>query len=222
MGASIIEQVIDTLTDAGIRAERGFPGKRMPALEAPGVAVSLAKQDQASGTATVQAAVLCPASLGGEECETLAVQVYRTIQSMGADCAQGSCGRIGQTDLLCVYVSAVFYGQEGPDGWSKITVELAGVDMPRAVTLAAWQSVDATVTTLSSTAWSWRLEEMFLPDDTEQAEPQEPFLMTVVRGSRKESYTACTLTSRRVEVTSSGLRRIREGVAQSRTVTTVS
>lgn len=221
MGTSIVAQVIDKLATDGIRAERGFPGKRMPALEAPGVAVSLAKQDQASGTATVQAAVLCPASLGGEECEMLAVQVYQKIQSLGADCTQGSCSRIGQTDLLCVYVSAVFYGQEGPDGWSKIKVEMAGVDMPRAVSLSAWQSVDATVTTLSSTAWSWRLEEMFLPEDMEQAEPQEPFMMTVKRGNLSEIYSACTLTSRRVEVTSSGLRRIREGVAQSRTLASV-
>lgn len=185
------------------------------------MAVSLARQDQAAGTATVQAAVLSPASLGGEECESAAVQVYRVLQSLGADCVQEGCARVGQTDLLCVYVSAVFYGQEGTDGWSKLSVELAGVPMTRAVSLAAWQSVDATVTTLDSTAWSFRLEEQFLPDDGEEAEPEEPFLMTVVRGSWQESYTGCTLTSRRVEVTSSGLRRIREGVAQSRAVAAV-
>jgi hypothetical protein len=62
---------------------------------------------------------------------------------------------------------------------------------------------------------------MLLPGETEEADPQEPFLMAVTQGGRTENYAACTLTSRRVEVTASGLRRIREGVAQSRTLTLI-
>lgn len=218
MGKSIVTQVIDALTAAGIRAERGFPGQKMPALTAPGAAVSLEALDQDAGTVTVQTAVLCPAVLGGGVCEDTAVLVCRVLGALGARCVQGSCRHVSLTELLQVDVSAVFRGQEGEDGFSRLSVTAGGTTLPWAEEFRSWRSGDDT-TALTSAVWKFRLEERLPPDAAEGSAPAEPFTLVVTRDGGTETYSGCALTFCRQETTAAGLYRIRQGTAQSRTVT---
>ena len=67
MGSERINQVIDALREAGFRAERGYPSRKMPDPASAVVAVCLAEQTREK--AAVRAMVYCGGDLGGAACE---------------------------------------------------------------------------------------------------------------------------------------------------------
>ena len=217
MGQSIVQQVIDKLRAGGVAAIRAYPAEKLAELSGVRAAVSLKSMDPANGTATVQICVCGPASEGGSFCEDAAARICTPLRDMGAQCSMDQCRQLGRRDIFSVDVSAVFYGWDAGGGWTKLSVSLAGTTLTAVRAFKAWRSV-GDAESLATAQWKFRIEETLLPEASEGTALTEPFVITVTRGNRTESYSGCKLTYHRCEVSSTGLRRIRQGVAQSRTV----
>lgn len=217
MGQSIVQQVIDKLRAGGVDAIRAYPAEKLAELSGVRAAVSLKSMDPANGTATVQICVCGPASEGGSFCEDAAARICTPLRDMGAQCSMDQCRQLGRRDIFSVDVSAVFYGWDAGGGWTKLSVSLAGTTLTAVRAFKAWRSV-GDAESLATAQWKFRIEETLLPEASEGTALTEPFVITVTRGNRTESYSGCKLTYHRCEASSTGLRRIRQGVAQSRTV----
>ena len=217
MGQSIVQQVIDKLRAGGVDAIRAYPAEKLAELSGVRAAVSLKSMDPANGTATVQICVCGPASEGGSFCEDAAARICTPLRDMGAQCSMDQCRQLGRRDIFSVDVSAVFYGWDAGGGWTKLSVSLAGTTLTAVRAFKAWRSI-GDAESLGTAQWKFRIEETLLPEASEGTALTEPFVITVTRGNRTESYSGCKLTYHRCEASSTGLRRIRQGVAQSRTV----
>ena len=217
VGQSIVQQVIDKLRAGGVDVIRAYPAEKLAELSGVRAAVSLKSMDPANGTATVQICVCGPASEGGSFCEDAAARICTPLRDMGAQCSMDQCRQLGRRDIFSVDVSAVFYGWDAGGGWTKLSVSLAGTTLTAVRAFKAWRSV-GDAESLATAQWKFRIEEALLPEASEGTALTEPFVITVTRGNRTESYSGCKLTYHRCEASSTGLCRIRQGVAQSRTV----
>lgn len=102
MGLLTVSQAVKVLREAGLRADRGYPGGMMPQIGSLAVAVNVEKADDAG--VTLAATVCCPASLGSAACEDGAEQTAAAWTAAGASCSQGSCDYDGNSDLFSVQV----------------------------------------------------------------------------------------------------------------------
>lgn len=217
MGQSIVQQVIDKLRAGGVDAIRAYPAEKLAELSGVRAAVSLKSMDPERGMATVQICVCGPASEGGSFCEDAAARICTPLRDMGALCSMDQCRQLGHRDIFGVDVSAVFYGWDAGGGWTNLSVSLAGTKLAGVRAVKVWRSIGEEES-LGTAQWKFRIEETMLPEASEGEALTEPFVITVTRGNRTESYSGCKLTYHRCEASSTGLRRIRQGVAQSRTV----
>jgi hypothetical protein len=80
MGNDLIDDVLLTLREAGIRCQRGYPAGRMPYLTGPVVAVNLA--NTATDLTTVAIHIYAPMATGGAKCEDMAHQVVRLMDDL--------------------------------------------------------------------------------------------------------------------------------------------
>lgn len=112
MGKQRILSVIEALTNAGFRAERGYPGKGMPYPDGPVVAVSL--QEQTADRFTLAVRLYCTVELGGIVCEDRALDMVPVLENLGADCTVGACSFSGKSGLFSVCVLA---------GWNTAPTE---------------------------------------------------------------------------------------------------
>ena len=217
VGQSIVQQVIERLRAGGVDAIRAYPAEKLTELTGVRAAVSLKSMDPGNGTATVQICVCGPASEGGSFCEDAAARICMPLRDMGAHCSMDQCRQLGQRNIFGVDVSAVFYGWDAGGGWENLAVSLAGTKLTAVRAFKAWRSIGE-AESLGTVQWKFRIEETLPPEASEGAQVTEPFAITVTRGNRTESYSGCKLTYHRCEASNTGLRRIRQGVAQSRTV----
>lgn len=217
MGLSIIQQVINCLTSDGIPAIRGYPARKAPALPDVQAAVSLKGTERNAGTVEVLVSVCGPTAFGGGVCEDIAQQACRALKNMGAQCSQGPCRQLERMDIFCVDVIAEFFGCETEDGWMNFAISLGDTVLGGVRAFKAWQS-GTDEGGLKDAVWRFRIEEDLLPDASEGTAVTEPFTMVVSRGPYAESYTDCTLTDHECELTAGRLRRIRQGIAKSRSL----
>lgn len=106
MGQPSVTQAVGYLTAAGIRADRGYPGKRMPHLTGPVAAVNI--RQATDGKLTLTAAVCGPMTQGGAVCEDTAAKVAAAWTAAGALCSYGDCSFDGRSGLFTVTVQAVW------------------------------------------------------------------------------------------------------------------
>lgn len=220
MAALIVTKVIDALTEAGFGAVSAYPGTAMPNITKPEMAVNLQKLDYTARSATVLVSVMVPVSLGGEVCETAAIQVGTEMEKLGGTVILEECRFNAYADAYYIRVLGTFFGAAALAGWSaasEFTVEIGETVLNRAVSFRAEQAVDeVTGTPLSSSAWTFRLEEKFRWGEGPLPVPTEDFVVTVSRNSGTEIYQDCSWTSVQLEDTVTGLRQVRTGVAKTR------
>lgn len=228
MGKSILNRVIDLLTEGGVSAAPAQPNQQMLIIQAPVAAVSMEKVDMESATVLVQ--VVAPMQNGAERCQKYALTVHQLLREAGAECVQGKCTFESRPALFCVPVTAKFYGTATADDWIPappappapvLNVTLAGVALAYATSFSAQQEKveveekgeDGQVTTkLVTLPWEFTLEEFF-PTGTQEPEvPQEPFTLRAGR----EVLSGCVLMEQLRVQTTQGIRQVRKGTAAER------
>ena len=217
MGKTIVQQVITKLIQNGYDALQAYPAEKLKDLSGVRAAVSMKNTDPEAGSATVLVCVCSPLSKGGSVCEDAATQICTLLRAMGGRCSQSQCAQLDRKDILCVEISAKFYGWESGNGWTDFAVTVAGAALSGVRAFKVWRSIGEAAS-LSEAVWKFRIEEDLLPEDSEGTAVSEPFALTVTRGTRSESYTGCVLTYHRCELSNGVLHRVRQGVAQAREV----
>ena len=218
---TIVNQVIRQLRDADIRADEAYPGGRIPALTGAVAAVRLGKIDRSVRATAVQVVIMSPASGGGSQCESTALQVIDVLQEMGGTCTKDVCKFDEMADVFYIEIEAAFFGTELADGWSAgpgFSVIIGMQDMPHAVSFGMQRAIDGEVTAISNAKWQFTLEELLPPGSSEPSEPQEPFTLTVVREMYDEVLSCCHWISAKREDTLRGVSQVRVGIANSRSV----
>ena len=220
MAMVIVDSVLEALTEAGLSAQKAYPGSAMPNITQASLAVNLEKLDYTARSATVLVTVMVPVDQGGGACETAAVRAGTVLESMGGVVVQEECRFNAYADAYYVRVLGTFYGTSVMDTWSaasEFSVELNETTLPNAVSFRAEQAVDeVTGTPLSTAVWTFRLEEKFGWGEGPLPAPTGSFSVTVLRSSGMEIYDECVWTSVQLEDTATGLRQVRTGVAKSR------
>jgi len=221
MGKSILTLAVDALNAGGVRAEMGYPGRKMPALTQTAAAVSLHRVDMQQRLAVVQVTVAAPVKLGAEICQETALLAGQILRDQGADCLLSECVFEGQSELFLTQVTAEFSGTALAGFWEDragFSAELAGLNLESLVSFTAQRATDSTVTELENAKWQFELEEFFTPEAPEEISPEEPFTLRVFQPYQSESYLNCSWTEQRRVTERTGTRQIRKGIAQSRMV----
>lgn len=220
MAMLIVDAVVEALTEAGLSAQKAYPGAAMPNITQAQLAVNLEKLDYTARCATVLVTVMVPVQQGGTACETAAVQAGTILETLGGVVIQEECRFNAYADAYYIRVLGTFYGSAVMEGWSaasEFTVEVNETVLKNAVSFRAEQAVDdVTGTPLSTAVWTFRLEEKFGWGEGPLPAPAENFSVTVLRSSGLEIYDECVWTSVQLEDTATGLRQVRTGVAKTR------
>ena len=218
---TIVNQVIARLREANIRADEAYPGGRIPALTGAVAAVRLGKIDRSVRTTAVQVVVMSPASGGGGQCETAALQSVEVLQEMGGTCTKDVCKFDEMADVFYIEIEASFFGTEMADGWSAgpgFSVKIGMQEAPHVVSFGLQRATDEEVTSIADAKWQFTLEELLPPDSSEPPDPQEPFVLTVVREIYDEVLNGCRWVSIKREDTLRGISQVRVGIAANRSV----
>ena len=225
MAALIVNTVVDALNEARIPAQTAYPGGAMPNITAAQAAVSLEKLEYTARSATVLVTVMVPVSMGGGVCEDTAIQVGGILEGLGGVCVQEECKFNGYADAYYVRVLGTFTGSAVLEDWEAIadfTVKVNTSVLENAVVFKAEQAVDeVTGTPLSTSVWTFRLEEEFGRGEGPLPPPTEEFTVTVIRSGTTETYSECSWISVELESTATGLRQVRTGVAKTRSIIVV-
>ena len=220
MGYVIVESVINALKDAGIRADKAWPGQKMPTPEGIIAAVSLQLADRAEKLECVKVSVFAPAHMGGACCEDSGKQVCDILQAMGANCVQNACGFQSNTGLFCVEVLGSFLTEQPtqPDTEPVVytfSAMVAEKTVDNLVSATAYRMWDEETGTVMDT-WTVQLVEQITGvEDTDTVE--EPFQIRLTRNNQTDVYEGCSWSSWRRVLDSSGLKQTRSAIAQSRT-----
>ena len=101
-----VSQAVNMLTEAGIRARRGYPAEVMPQITSAVAAVNVKSAEEKSLTLT--AAVCAPMSKGAKSCESLAEKVAKAWRAEGAVCSYGDCRFDSQSALFILKVQGTW------------------------------------------------------------------------------------------------------------------
>ena len=220
MGKSILNTVIDLLSDQGSPAAPALPKGNMLTIHAPVAAVSIEKVDTAERVALVMVEVVAPMQSGGVQCQNRALEVCRILSAAGAQCVQDSCSFDSRAALFCVPVTARFYGTATADDWipladaDRFTYKLNDTLLEYVQSFSASQAMDNNHEVLATAPLEFSLEEFFPFGVQEPEHPAEPFTLQV----ETEVYSGCTLTQWQRVYTAQGIQQIRKGIAALRAV----
>lgn len=232
MGISILELVINRLREEQFTADVAYPGQKFPPLTGPVAAVHIDKVDRASLTVTLEVNILCPASMGGTQCELEALRATEILRWLGAVCVQNGCIYDGVAQVYAVAVTATFTAvteaesyRIGPGFYVYIndfrhpfvTGFSAREDLVAEQHFAMGEKAPVGILREQG-QWQLELEELIPAGSEEAAEPTPDFELKVITDVKTEIYSHCDWTSVSRTFTRDGLRRIRKGFALHRRV----
>lgn len=226
MGYPELTQVNGWLQEAGFRVFRGFPGKCMPRIEWPVVAISLHSIDTAEKTRTICASVCTPTGSDGGSCEDTAAGVTQVLADHGAICTQSACRYDNWGNFFWVQVLAQWREPE-PEAFSAsiwanplpFAVEVSAARAFRREGIGAMGESTPVAELLIGEPWQVTLVEEFPLGEPGNADVQEPFTLTVVRNRATEVYAGCRWTEICRIDTKTGLRQTRKAEAAERRLT---
>ena len=216
---TIVNQVIATLRDAGIRADEAYPGGRIPALTGPVAAVRLGKVDRSVRSTNVQIVIMSPAAAGGSLCEAAALRAVDSMQAMGGTCIKDICKFDEMADVFYVEISVEFFGTVTADSWDSgpgFSVRINIQAMPHVVSFGSERKKAEDAGSLYSAKWQFTLEELLPPGTSEPPDPPESFTLSVVRSNYDEIFRECRWLSVQRQDTLRGIRQVRTGEANIR------
>ncbi len=226
MGLTKINQAISALTGAGLRADRGFPGEKKPALTAPAVTVGI---HRCTGESVILAATVFVApEQGGSLCEDTAQQVVGVLEGLGALCTQEACQYDRTWGLLSVKVLAAWEQASGNSGGGSsgsgtaalgCTVTADGQTLSYVTGVKAEHKADlhpigavgvgTVVTRWEVTYWDITVEELLPLSQRPEEIGIQDFDLYIRRAGGTEKYTTCSWISVRREDTPQGVKQVR-------------
>lgn len=227
MGYSILEYVLRCLRQQGLTADIAYPGQKFPTITGPVVTVHINSVDRANLLVTVEVSVICPASVGGTQCEMEALRVTEILRWNKAVCVQNGCRYDGIAQVYVVEILATFNGVTEADQckvWPGFYVYMGDELLRYAISFqeeetTGIQAEYATGEYLGKgvsqrkRGWNIQLEELIPVGSVEAPEPEGEFTLQVVTDQKTEQYTGCRWTQIRREFSGKGIRRIRTGFA---------
>lgn len=214
MGHEWIERVIAALTDAGIRAGRGYPAGKIPCLDGPMASVCV-QQLQTDATVLV-VWMYAPLASGGAACEDAAFQVSRVLQALGGECRVEKCTFNGKAGVLALPVYVTFYRAGTMDGWS---VKVDGQIQPYAISFKAEYRSDLTrsfntetgvpVFTREDDGWRLTIEEILPEGLPAENDNMSIFPVEYSSAAGVQLYEHCCWERILVEPMAAGIRRLR-------------
>ncbi len=206
-----VDNALNALRAAGIRAERGFPAAQAPALQDAMVAVTVEASDQKQ--IVLAATVYGPAAQGGQVCEELAQQAAQVLREKRARCQVDSCRFDGESGLFSVKITA---------NWLKTVhnyiqvdnVALAFVTDFSAVQTRQVQQVTDPETGEKSVVneeviWTVAIQELLPFSAGMDVDHKESFTLRVWHDTFREFYPECYWLSITLEEVDGGLMRKR-------------
>ena len=232
MGISVLEQVLRLMRDANFQVDVAYPGQKFPQITKTVAAVHIEKVDRANMTVTLEVNIISPASLGGTACEVEALRATDVLQWDGAVCVQNGCSYDGASQVYVVAVLATYTCVTTADHctWGPgFQVYINDIRQPFAVSFAEEETRQHTAEyamgetapvgiSLGESRWNITLEELILPGSPEAAEPKGAFELRIERDAGIETFYHCRWLSVSRQMSRSGLRRIRKGIAMLKEV----
>lgn len=210
-----MDSVKGIIAMAGYRTGLANPGKWIPEITEPVVAISLEGVDSETYEVTVRSEVVSPVMLGGKRCEEEVLKVLSILQNRGARCEVTALKFDAKTELFSMAVLSTFHGDILDDDWDfekSCTVDWGGITIGTPVAFNAWRETNDPETPLSLTKWHFRMEET-LTGKWPEVNMSDPFTITVTAGNITDTYTGCTVTRQQRYLQEGHLRQIREGTA---------
>jgi hypothetical protein len=220
------------LQNAQIRAIQGYPGREMPQLQQPAVAVNMKLYDTAGRLLTVVAEIRSPAEKHGWACEDLATSVAQILAVQGAACRQGKCQYDSKTGQFYVQVEATWHEPalvEEMVASLPFRVYLNGNRLEYAVGFTAEQTMElekvgaigeaqAAHLLARDTGWVITLEELFPKHAVGTADMEQPAQLQILRSDGAEMYLGCIWTKLQRKETMDGVKQVRTGWTETREV----
>ena len=231
LGISILELVLRRLREEGFTASAAYPGQKFPVVSGTVAAVHIQTVDRANMTVTVEVSIICPASMGGAQCEMEALRATEALRWMGAVCVQNGCSYDGVSQVYVVPVLATFVGvteedscEIGPGFYVYVNGTLQGYaycfcEEEVEELQAEYGMGESAPLGISSgkKVWKIRVEDLIPAGSSESVDPKTgAFDIRVVSANKTEHYYHCKWTSVKREFTREGLRRIRTGISMLR------
>lgn len=230
LGYSILELVLRQLRAEGFAADAAYPGQKFPQLEGVVAAVHIENVDRANMTMTLEINILCPAAMGGTECEVQALRATEVLRMAGAVCVQNGCSYDGIAQVYVVPVLATFTGiteaeecRVWPGFYCYINdllhLFVTSVEVAQETGAGAeyvmGEAAPAAIS-IGTVGWEIQVEELIPVGSPEIGEPEGEFTVLIQTDRKRETYSGCRWVSIRREFTQKGLRRVRKGIARSR------
>ena len=219
--ANIMESVAIVLRNAGYRTGESSPGRIMPEITEPVLAVSLEQVDTDKQMIRISVTVVSPLELGARVCEDNALQVCRLLTSTGADCRLEPCKLNPKTEVFWAPVIATYQGNILDEEWSAgnlCQIKFgSGYYLHTILSYSAWQDRNAPEDDpmLANRPWKFRVEERINAIKEEDI-PAGAFYMTIFYEGGKEFLRGCTLNGRKRIIQDGSLIQIWEGEAERR------
>lgn len=204
-----VTDAVVVLTDAGIRAQRGYPNKKMPCLTETVAAVNVQRISPEETVLAVQ--VLSPQD--GPKCEDVACEAMQILTELGAMCTMSACSYESKAGVFMCTVTATW--KERAD----CTVKAEGKTLSYAVEVTVQRELSRVRVTDPETGetaeecrdmgWSITIEELLPADYLPEREGTDAFPIYIYRPGGSERYTECQWLSVLLENVPGGIRRRR-------------
>lgn len=238
MGLEWLESVVQVLTQAGFRAESGYPAGRVMCLWGTVAAVNLTGLDGARGTVKLTVTILTPRQDGLAQCQAKAAQVVELLTADRQAWSFSGWQYDNGIDCYSIEVNGVQEPAQEPEPVSEPEPEpepegyqvLIGEKVQEYVTdFLAQQKMDRRLirphgqpepcsVIPGMDGWTIRLTQLIPPEAAEPVQPGEPFTLTVRRGGHTQVYPKCYWSDYSARQQKEGTEVIRSGFALSREV----
>ena len=221
MGRLILDEIVQRLNDNNIRAQTAYPPEYINRITSPVAALSIHEVDGKQHTVTLLVEILGPKTHGGRATQIRALQAVEVLEEEGAVCRQGGCEFVSKSNVFRVPIWATIKGIPRPEDmiyFSTYQIMAGTLYMGRACGFSSWQIPTGEEENLLDAPWKIQIEEFFPWGVEDTMEAAEPFTLKLKSNSGVESYHECRWTGRKRIAEEFGIRQIREGVADSRSI----
>ncbi len=210
-----VDNAVQALQGAGIRAHRGFPDGLAPALSGPVVAVTVEQSDQKQ--LVLAATVYGPGAQGGRVCEELAQQAAQVLRGARAACQVEGCRFDAESGLFSVKVTAKWRNslqcivQVDHDSLAYVT-EFSAVQTRQVQQVEDPDTGEVSVVN-EEVIWTVAIQELLPFTEGMEVDHKEAFTLRVRHESFTEFYPECYWLSITLEEVDGGL--LRKRIARS-------